>query len=655
MCGIVGSVSLGGGRPPSEETLRRMVARLPHRGPDETGVAIVGPAGFGHARLSIIDLSGGKQPMALGDAGLTLTFNGEIFNYVELRAELIRDHGRVFSTSSDTEVVLHAYAVWGDRCVARFNGQWALAIWDAPKKRLFASRDRLGVRPFFYTRTADALIFASEVKAIFAVPGVPRAIDPIGLDQILTFWSTVPPRTAFEGISELPAGHNLVLEGDGDVHLERYWALDYVPDESRSEASFAEELRATLIDAVRLRLRADVPVAAYLSGGIDSTVITSLIKKFTDSPLRTFSVTFDDPSYDESKWQEQVVRELGITEHSTVRATVDDIGRNFPAVVWHTEQPLIRTAPVPMYLLSGLVRRSGYKVVLTGEGADEMLGGYDIFKEAKVRRFWARQPGSTMRPKLLRKLYPYLPHLQAQSDEYLKAFFFARPDDLTNPFFSHMPRWDMTSKIKGLYAPAFRERLAAAQAGTDAYASLRDQLPARWGAWDSFSQSQWLESTMLLGGYLLSSQGDRVGMGNSIEGRFPFLDVRVAELAMKMPPTTKMKVLREKHILKVAMADLIPKFLQTRPKQPYRAVDVQAFFDTDAKKARFPWVDELLAPDAIEKSGLFHPGAVGKLADKARAGQIIGVKDGMALVAVLSAQLVHAQFVETLEKRSDVE
>lgn len=589
--------------------------------------------------------------MALpGPDGLTLTFNGEIFNYLELRAELIKDHGRTFATSSDTEVILHAYAVWGPSCVTRFNGQWSFALYDPAQKRLFASRDRLGVRPFYWTRTADHFVFASEVKALFEVPGVTRAIDPVGIDQILTFWSTVPPRTSFENINELPAGHNLVLDAGGDVHVEPYWRLDYVPDESRSEASFAEELRATLIDAVRLRLRADVPVAAYLSGGIDSTVITSLVKRFTDTPLRTFSVTFQDPNFDERKWQEQVVRELGVAEHSSVEVTTTDIGKHFPAVVWHMEHPVIRTAPVPMYLLSRLVRRSNYKVVLTGEGSDEMLGGYDIFKEAKVRRFWARQPDSKLRPKLLRKLYPYLPQLQAQSDEYLKAFFFARPADLENPFFSHMPRWDMTSKIKGLYAPAFRERLAS----TDAYAGLRDKLPARWSSWDPFSQSQYLESTLLLGGYLLSSQGDRVGMGNSIEGRFPFLDVRVAELAMKIPPTMKMKVLNEKHILKRAMADLIPSFLQTRPKQPYRASDVPAFFDTDAKQARFPWVDELLSPAAIAKTGVFHPPAVEKLVEKAKAGQIIGVKDGMAMVAVLSSQLVHSQFIETLEKRSDV-
>ena len=266
------------------------------------------------------------------------------------------------------------------------NGQWAFAIWDSKRERLFLSRDRLGVRPLFYAKTPDGLIFGSEIKSLLAVPSLSRAIDLEALDELFTFWITLPPRTIFEGVSELPPGHSLVLER-GELRVQSYWSLDYDPTKTPVKEEEAKEaLLELLLDATRIRLRSDVPVGAYLSGGLDSTVIAALVKQLGKTHLKTFSIAFEDKDFDESSFQNEASKYLG-TDHQGVLCASENIGQVFPEVVWHTEKPVLRTAPAPLFLLSKLVRDQGYKVVLTGEGSDEILGGYDIFKEAKIRRF----------------------------------------------------------------------------------------------------------------------------------------------------------------------------------------------------------------------------------------------------------------------------
>ena len=645
MCGIAGVVTISGA-PVSLGALRTMVSRIGHRGPDENGVHLEGPCGLGHARLSIVDLESGQQPMSDASGEVTIVFNGEVFDHVEIRVELER-RGHVFRTRSDTEVLLHAYLEWGTDCVRHLNGQWSFAIWDGRDGgRLFASRDRFGIRPFYFARTRESLVFGSEVKALFAYPGVPRAIDPVGLDQILTLWTTIPPRTAFAGIEELPPGCSLLFER-GELRTLRHFELDYSDLDDRPADELADELRALLVDAARLRFqRADVPVGAYLSGGLDSAVITGIVKRFTDAPLATFSVAFEDAEFDESGFQRRVVDHLGVDHHEVLCRTAD-IGRVFPDVVRHAEQPIVRTAPAPMFLLSRLVREHGYKVVLTGEGADELLGGYDVFKEAKVRRFWAQQPGSKLRPLLLRKLYPYIPGIQRQNDAYLAAFFHARAEDLESPFFSHLPRWELTQKLRPLLSGDTRAAVTES-----AYEALARELPERYRSWHPFCQAQYLETRYLLPGYILSSQGDRMGMAHAVEGRFPFLDPRVAALAARIPPRLKMRVLDEKHLLKKAAGDLVPSFLHERPKQPYRAPEAASFFDAEGK-ARFEWVEEALSEERLRGTGVFEPRAVRTLVDKARRGRLIGIKDGMGLVTVLSTQLLFSEMIERMGPDAD--
>jgi asparagine synthase (glutamine-hydrolysing) len=639
MCGIAGFVDLRGA-PADAALARAMIDRVRHRGPDEHGAYRDGACALAHVRLSIVDLAAGQQPMTSGDGRYCIVFNGEIFNHAELRAGLLA-RGRQLRTRCDTEVILELYAEHGPKCVHAMNGQWAFAIWDTRERTLFMSRDRMGIRPLYYMQARDQFVFGSEIKAVLAHPSAPRRIDLRALDDVLTIWSIVPPRTAFEGVVELPPGHSLWLRG-GEVNVERFWQLDYPqPDAGRSDADYAEELRALLIDATRLRFTsADVPVGAYLSGGLDSTLITGIARRFTDAPLRTFSVAFEDAEFDESRFQREAIDHLRV-EHQRVLCRTQDIANCFADVVWHTEQPIVRSAPAPMFMLARLVRSHGYKVVLTGEGADELFGGYDIFKEAKLRRLWAERPESRLRPMLLRRLYPYMPALQKQSPEMLRAFFHARPEDLGHAFFSHLPRWELTRKLRMFYSPAMRDAVA----GHDTYRAIERELPAAYARWPAFCRGQFLETRYLLPGYILSSQGDRMAMAHGVEGRFPFLDYRVVQFAARLPVRLKMSALREKHLLKRAAGDLIPAFLRARAKQPYRAPDASSFFGPDGS-ARAAYIEDALSPARLRRVGIWDPEPVRLLCEKARRGKAVSVRDGMALVSILSTQLLAEQFVE---------
>ena len=635
MCGIAGALKLNGAKVDRDQ-LYHMIATLNHRGPDATGVHLAGNVGFAHARLSIIDLQGGAQPMSTKDGHLWITFNGEIFNYIELREKLIAK-GHQFATRSDTEVILNAYREYGEDCVHHFNGQWAFGIWDEEKQKLFLSRDRMGVRPLFYTRTSNSFLFASEIKALLTCTEVPAEIDVQGLDQLFTFWVTLAPRTVFKNISQLPPGSSLTVEGR-KVKTQQYWSVPYasMPSHDGQEQALADELLHLLEDATRIRLRSDVPVGAYLSGGIDSTITTALTRKIASDRLRSFSITFEDAEFDEASYQKEASEFLG-TQHSNVCCSNADIARIFPQVIWHTEQPVIRTAPAPMYLLSELVSSSGYKVVLTGEGADEVLGGYDIFKEAKIRRFLGKNLSSKWRSLLLKRLYPYMENIQKQSPAYLQHFFRVTSEDLASPFFSHLPRWDLTAKLK-LFLSAEVRKATQNCNGLD---EIEHALPPAFQYWSDFNRAEYLEAKYLLPGYILSSQGDRMAMAHSVEGRYPFLDYRVVEFAAKLPPNLKMKVLDQKYLLKRAFKGMIPESIARRPKQPYRAPDGKCFFGASIPD----YAQELLSPKAIQQNGVFDSSAVAALVAKFKSGRANGVKDNMALVGVLSTQLLIHQFI----------
>ncbi|MGH6645438.1 asparagine synthase (glutamine-hydrolyzing) [Aquabacterium sp.] len=640
MCGIAGILDVTG--PVARASLEDMIGRLHHRGPDGRGFFAEGPIGLAHARLSIIDLAGGDQPIHNEDRSVQVVFNGEIFNHLELR-QALEQAGHRFYTRSDTEVIVHLYEEHGERFVDHLNGQFAIALWDARRQRLVLARDRTGIRPLFYHWAGRRLAFASEVKALMALPDMPRRLSLPGLGETFTYWSPLPGNTVFEGIQALPPGHLMVIDegGPATARLERYWDWDFDPERiesHRSAGDLADELRELLIDAVRLQLRADVPVGAYLSGGLDSSIITSLIKHFTDTPLRTFSLTFEDEEFDESAHQQDMAAYLG-TEHTALRCKRSDIATHFPRTVWHTESPIVRTAPAPMMMLAGSVREAGFKVVLTGEGADEVFGGYDLFKEASVRRFMARRPASAMRPALMDRLYPYLRHSPAASRVLAQRFFSEGAEHLGQAHFAHGPRWTTTRRLWQFFAPEVRQSLA----GGDHLAAIAPHLPASIGQWATLNQDQYVEAHTLMSGYLLSSQGDRPAMAHSLEGRFPFLDHRVIEFANRLPPRYKLMGLTEKYLLKRSMTGLLPESIRTRTKQPYRAPDSASFFENGHP---VDYVADLFSPARLNDAGYFDPKAVGKLFEKCRAGRAIGFADNMAFVGILSTMLLHEQFIQ---------
>lgn len=634
MCGIAGMLNLAPRPPVAPEAVYSMLEAIHHRGPDENGVFTDEWAGLGSARLSIIDLAGGRQPIHNEGGTIWVVFNGEIYNYIELRREL-ESAGHVFSTHSDTEVLVHLYEEDEQGWLLKLNGQFAIALWDQKKQTLILARDRLGVRPIFYAVMDGALYFASEIKSLFTQPGLRNEFDPIALSQIFTFWTTLGKRTCYRNISSVLPGHYLKLCG-GRMTEHPYWSLDMNPASDSPEPSLdeaADQLLWLLKDAVRLRLtRSDVPVGAYLSGGLDSSSIAALASQHSETRLKTFSIAFGDQAFDESDYQKRTNDFLGV-DNDAIHCSHADIAAAFSEAVRHAETPLLRTAPVPMLLLSRLAHEHDFKVVLTGEGADEILGGYDIFKEAKIRRFWARQPDSAFRPLLLRRLYPYIGALSYGGDAYLKMFFGKNLADTDDPFYAHRLRWQNTARCLRFFSPAWQDEIK----GYDPLAELAESLPPEFKTWHPFSQAQYLEIVIFLSGYLLSSQGDRMGMANSVEGRFPFLDPRVVDFSVRLPAEYKMYGLREKAVLKRAMKDLLPPETLTRSKQPYRAPIRSVFFGGNESG----YVAENLSAEKIRETGCFAPESVAALIAKFKRGANVSETEEMALTGILSVQLLH--------------
>jgi len=640
MCGIVGICNLKASSPITERKIRQMLGMVRHRGPDQFGIYLDETAGLGNARLSIIDLGNGQQPITNETGSLWIVYNGEIFNYLELRDELIKK-GHQFRTDSDTEVVIHLYEEYGKECLCQLNGQFAFAIWDAERKSLFLARDRVGIRPLFYTVVDGVLIFGSEIKAILAEGRVYPELDPAALGQVFTYWAALSPNTAFRDIREIPPGHYMVTTGDHFL-IKRYWQLSFSPEPStltfvKNRSAFVrnklDEFRELLIDATRIRLRADVPVGAYLSGGLDSSTTSAIVRNYNANRLDTFSVTFEDPGFDESVYQRQMAKLLG-TDHHIVHASYAEIGRVFPEVVWHTETPILRTAPAPLYLLSRLVRQQGYKVVLTGEGADEFLAGYDIFKENKIRHFWARQPESKLRPLLLKKIYPYIADLFVSGFANTAAFFGEGLTDTDKLDYSHAIRWHNTSRTMRFFTD---DLLAGAKSG-----SQNIHFPAEVEFWSPLQKAQYLEITTFLSQYLLSSQGDRMAMANAVEGRYPFLDYRLIEFCNDLPSDLKLHSLTEKYLLKELAKEWLPTEIWQRPKNPYRAPIQRCFFHPN----NLDYVMDLLDPESIFRAGLFKPEMVTNLAVRAKGERKLSETDEMALSGIISAQLVHRQFIQ---------
>jgi len=635
MCGVAGIIDYRG-KANTVTAVGTMLRSFSHRGPDESGIYHSPAATIGNVRLSIIDLQTGQQPLSDISGRYWIVFNGEIFNYIELREELEKKDVRL-KTRSDTEVLVNLYAMHGKGCLNMLNGQFAFAIWDKQKEELFLARDRVGIRPLFYTIANGVFYFASEIKSLFRNPEVTRELDPQSLSQIYTFWTALTPGTTFKDIFELSPGHLMTFGRNGFI-TEKFWELNIVP--KRADLSLPEALEQfneLFTSAVRIRLRADVEVAAYLSGGLDSTTTVAYIRDIEPGILNTFSIGFEDKDFDESKYQEEAVRYLN-TNHRSITCSSKEIAEAFPKVVWHSETPLTRTAPTPMLILSKLVRDNNIKVVITGEGSDEILAGYDIFREAVIRQFWAKQPGSSLRPMLLKRIYPDIPHLRNASPNILKMFFGYKLEDTSNPLYSHLLRWNNSNHIK----KHFSESVKSSVNGYDPLEDLSGKLPQDFDTWSTLAKAQWLETTVFMSGYLLSSQGDRMGMANSVEGRYPFLDYRVIEFCSSLPDRLKLNGTNEKYLLKKLMTGRIPDSIVKRPKQPYRAPISSVFLAKD----RPDYVSEMLSESMISKAGVFDAGSVNSLLEKIQKSATASEMENMVLTSVISTHLLYHQFID---------
>lgn len=634
MCGIAGIIAYNNNIN-YKETVESMLRSINYRGPDESGIYCSPAATIGNVRLSIIDLTGGQQPLCDPTGRYWIVFNGEIFNYRELRKEL-EERGCRFVTQSDTEVFVQLYSEYGKNCLSKLNGQFAVAIWDKSEQELFLARDRVGIRPLFYNLSDGVLTFASEIKALLKNTRINPEFSPENLAEVFTYWTAITPGTAFRDIFELSPGHYMIFSKNG-LKINKFWDLKCsCNNESISLPDALERFDELFSDAVRIRLRADVEVAAYLSGGIDSSTTVSYIKNIEPGILNTFSIGFEETDFDETKFQNEAAKFMD-TNHKSMNCTSDEIADIIPKVVWHSEIPLTRTAPAPMMLLSKLVKDNNIKVVITGEGADEILAGYDIFKEDKIRRFWASQPESHIRPLLLKKLYPYLPQMKDANPVFLKMFYGYKLEDTENNFYSHLLRWNNSNHIKKHFNNNFNARLN----GYSPLRNLEKNLPQDFKNWHGLAKSQWLETTIFMSGYLLSSQGDRMAMANSVEGRYPFLDYRVVEFCMALPERFKLNGLTEKFLLKKAMQNRIPENIIRRSKQAYRAPVKSVFLSEKSPE----YVKEMLSESFTSKVGVFNYESVSNLLTRIKKTGTSTEVDNMVITSVITTHLLYNQFI----------
>lgn len=639
MSGIAG-VLLGGGGGVRPEHLLPLAGELRHRGADRVGLYLDHCFGMVHTCPG----GGGglgAQPLADESGRYWVVHDGEVYNAPELRAEL-RGRGRRFTGEADAEVLVHAYAEWGAASLERLNGQFAFALWDREAAELFLARDRFGASPLFIVEHAGGLSFASEAKALLRKVAALRELDALGVVETFTLWASAPDRTAFVGIRELPAGHYCRIDISGRRTERRWWELPlaeaaYIPP--RAEAELAEELVELLEDAVRIRLRGDLVVGTYLSGGLDSSAVTAFAARLAGRPLPAFSIGFADRAFDETGEQELAAGALGI-EVDRVTLAGSEIAALLPEVVRLVEKPMLRTAPAPLLRLAASARAAECHVVLTGEGADELFAGYDIFKLDQVRRFWARHPDSSLRPQLLYRLFDYLAHDLRRAGPLLQSVFRNGLTETADPLYSHRPRFEKGVRLRGYFTAGFLERAAREGEPTE---RLRARLPADLERLSPLKRAQYIEITTFLTGYLLHAQGDRPLQGNAIQGRLPFLDHRVAEFAAGLPDTLLLRGLREKYLLRRSVAGLLPPEIVRREKRPYRAPIAGALAGPEAPA----YIAELTRPERLAAAGIFEPLAVARLLSKCRlnAATLVSETDEMALVGIISTMLLHDQFI----------
>lgn len=625
MCGICGVHPFGGGPPATAEILASMLESITHRGPDDEGVHLEPDIGLGSHRLSIIDLPGGRQPIHNEDRSVTVVFNGELYNYRELRA-LLQRRGHTFATDSDTEVIAHLYEEAGEECLLDMRGMFAFALWDSRCKRLLLARDRLGIKPLYYAQRRGSLVFASEIKALLQHPAVEAVPDFEGLGQFLALKYVPAPRTMFEGIHALPPGHLLVCDRDGP-RVRRYWRLSFAgrAEATRSMASYEEELVTLLRESVQLHLTSDVPFGAFLSGGIDSSTVVALMTERLHAPVRTFSVGYDGEGEAQSELQyARLVARQHATEHHEILVRGRDLVELSDKVVWHLDQPIADPATLANYKVAELARRH-VKMVLTGEGGDELFGGYARHAGDQFSPLFQRVPHTAKAAAMA--VLERIPRLDRPR---LALRALCQPDEVSRlvnwfPLFNaEMRAALMTDELKAAADGGWAEQaFAACLAETDATDPLNRML--------YLDTSLWLPDDLL-------ARGDKMSMAASLEARVPLLDHKVVEFAATLPPHLKVNGLARKVLLKRVAQRWLPAQIIRRKKAGF-PVPLSAWFRGEART----FVRDILSPSAIRTRGLFEPRYVQSLIDRNERDRVDG---GPFLWALLNVELWFRTFID---------
>lgn len=609
MCGIAGAAWTSNSVPFDPAVLQRMTNAIAHRGPDDQGryqsPADAGPgAALGHRRLSIIDLGGGHQPLSNEDGSIWIVFNGEIYNYQELQPAL-RKQGHVFRTSSDTETIVHLYEQYGPDCVRQLRGMFAFAIWDQNKRQLFLARDRLGKKPLVYRQEAHRLLFASELKALLQVPGVPRELDRTAVDSYLTYQYVPHPQTILNGYSKLPPAHWALFQ-DGELKLERYWQPAYSPPpkagEFPSKDAARRQLRETLTTAVRLRMRSDVPLGAFLSGGIDSTIIAGLMQSLSTRPVKTFSIGFPVAAFDERSYAREAAQHLGTEHHEQV--VEPSALQILPKLIWHYDEPFADSSAIPTMYLSEMTRRE-VTVSLSGDGGDELFGGYQRYQAVQVAGWTDRLP-SFVRGLLGAEIWQKFPASVRQNSKRrrLKRLLSAIALERRRRYLKWISIFD-DERRASLYTPEFQASLGQFDPAEFLFAAYQE-CPER----DFVTQTTCADVLTYLPCDILTKV-DIASMAYSLEARAPFLDHQVVDLAARLPVEWKIQGRQGKQILIETFADLLPKRIQTRSKMGF-GVPLDHWFRNELRPLL---ADVLLSSQSLGR-GFFEPQQVRQLVDE---------------------------------------
>jgi len=613
-----------------------MVDGIEHRGPDGRGFYHDAEISLGHARLSIIDIENGHQPVYNADQSVVVIFNGEIFNYKELAKDL-RSQGRVLASNSDSAIIPHLYEEFGLEFFAKLNGQFAIAIWDKNKSSLILGRDRFGEKPLYYSRTPRGFVFASEAKAIIKSNLVEAVISANSIGRILSCWSSVGHDSVFKNISIVPEGSYVVLS-NGDLRTTPYWSSFACYGRElkfKDESEAAEELEAILRRAVSRRLVSDVPMGFLLSGGIDSSLISAIGSRALEQPAATFSITFrGNPHLDEERYQ-RTMADFIAARHRSIDFSSHDITRVIKEAVWHTEEPFVRPAVFPMFMLTRYMKSKGVTVALTGEGADELFAGYDIYRDVKLSNLMDSRPGEKRYAWAYDKLHRKAAAVNGSFFDASLGFMAQEP--YARAYRSHIEKWRGGSQLLFLLSAESKARIQA-----DAERSLWNSImpPDRLASLSPLKRAQHLDKMLLLTNYHLSVQGDKISMANAVECRYPFLDPEVVNFAGALPENLLLRGLSGKHLLKQVARKYVPDDILRRKKFVYKSpINIGELL----RNEEVAW---LLSPERLRAAGIFDPSIASRYVAMRKNTADGAESDVSAVLAVLTTQYLHHLFVD---------